>query len=149
MTHANAVTYVQSQFSERFATVFLAILDPQTGQFSYANAGHPPSMILRADGRVEQLSTAQFPIGIDGQTEYESADSQLSAGDKLIMYTDGISESRRGRAMYGINGVQDTLQKCADCTPDEILDLMFKSALDACDGELIDDAAVIVIARDK
>ncbi len=62
LAHANAVTYDQSQFSERFATVLLAILDPETGLFSYVSAGHPPAMILRADGCVELLNTAQLPI---------------------------------------------------------------------------------------
>jgi serine phosphatase RsbU (regulator of sigma subunit) len=149
LTHANAVTYAQSQFNERFATVFLAILDPKTGQFAYASAGHPPSMVLRADGRVEALGTGQLPVGVDGQTEYKSSESQLYPGDKLVMYTDGISESHSGSLMYGEEGVRATLEKCRDCVPDEVLDRMFRAALDIAVNNLEDDAAVIIIGRDK
>jgi serine phosphatase RsbU (regulator of sigma subunit) len=149
LTHANAVTYAQSRFNERFATVFLATLDTQTGQFSYASAGHPPSMVLRADGRVELLSSGQFPIGIDRQAVYKSSESQLSSGDKLVMYTDGITESRKKSSrMYGEEGVQVTLEQCGDCMPEEILDEIFRAAMDASEGQLLDDAAVIIIGRD-
>jgi len=149
LTHANAVTYAQSRFNERFATVFLATLDTQTGQFSYASAGHPPSMVLRADGRVELLSTGpQFPIGIDRQAVYKSSESQLSSGDKLVMYTDGISESHKRSRMYGEEGVQVTLERCGDCMPEEILDEIFRAAIDASEGQLLDDAAVVIIGRD-
>ena len=148
MTHANAVTYTQSNSNERFATVFLAILDPQTGQFLYASAGHPPSMVLRADGRVELLNTGRLPIGLDRQTVYKSSELQLSSGDKLVMYTDGISESHKGSRMYGEEGVQVTLEQCGDCMPEEILDEIFQAAMKAPDGQLLDDAVVIVIRRD-
>jgi two-component system CheB/CheR fusion protein len=148
LTHANAVTYSQSLFSERFATVFLAILDPQTGQFSHASAGHPPSMVLRADGRVELLSTGQVPIGIDGQTEYKSSESQLHAGDRLVMYTDGISESHKGPTMYGEEGIQATLEQCGRCMPEKLLDELFRAATDIVADKLVDDAVVVIIERD-
>lgn len=150
LTHANAVTYAQSRFSERFATVFLAIIDPQTGQFSYASAGHPPSMVLRADDKVEILNTGQLPLGVDGQSIYESSQSQLSAGDHLIMYTDGISESHRGSTMYGEDGVQATLEQCDHCSsPEELLDEVFQAATSIAKNDLEDDAAVIIIRRES
>lgn len=148
LTHANAVTYTQSRFGERFATVFLAVLDPQTGRFSYSSAGHPPSMVRRTDGRVEILSAGQLPIGVERQSEYVSSESQLALGDRLIMYTDGISESHQGTMMYGVDGLQLTLEKCESCVLEEILDEMFRAALDATErDQLADDAAVIIIGR--
>lgn len=148
LTHANAVTYTQSTFSERLATVFLAVLDPKTGQFTYASAGHPPAIVLRADGRVELLNTGQLPIGVLDRTEYELSESQLFPGDRLVMYTDGIIESRRGPVMYGVEGVQATLEKCGDCAPQELLDCVFRGAMDATQNELEDDAVVVIIGRD-
>ena len=148
LTHANAVTYTQSLFSERFATVFLAIIEPETGQFSYASAGHPPSMVLSADGRVELLDTGRLPIGIEGLTVYNSMDSQLSSGDRLVMYTDGISESHRGATMYGEEGIKATLEQCGNCTPEEILDRLFVSATQISLDKLADDAAVVIIGCD-
>lgn len=148
LTHANAVTYTQSQFSERFATVFLAVLDPPSGNFSYVSAGHPPAMVLRADGRVDLLDTGQLPIGIDNRTEYKLSESQLSPGDKLVMYTDGITESHRGYRMYGEDGVQVTLGQFGDILPEELLDGMFQAAKDIVEDNLEDDAVVIILGRD-
>ncbi|MHB1000001.1 MAG: chemotaxis protein CheB [Armatimonadota bacterium] len=148
LTHANTVTFSQSSFSERFATVFLAIIDPQTGHISCASAGHPPSMILRADGRVELLDTGQLPIGVENRTEYKSSESQLNSGDKLVMYTDGISESHKGSKMYDVDGIQATLKQCINCIPDKILEEMFHTAMEIAENKLEDDAAVIIIGRD-
>lgn len=149
LTHANAVTYSQSLYNERFATVFLAILDPQTGMFTYANAGHPPSMILRSDSTVELLDTGRLPIGIDSQIEYNLSKSQLLPGDKLIMYTDGISEARTGSHMLDIDGISAALERCRDCSPEKSLASLFEAALDFSDGELDDDAVVVIIGRTK
>ncbi|MHB1458309.1 MAG: PP2C family protein-serine/threonine phosphatase, partial [Armatimonadota bacterium] len=148
LTHANAVTYTQSQFNERFATVFLAVLDPQTGHFSYVSAGHPTAMVLRADGRIDLLDTGQLPIGIDNQTEYKSSESQLSSRDKLIMYTDGITESHRGCRMYGEDGVQVTLRQFGNLLPEDLLERMFQAAKDIVEDDLEDDAVVIILGRD-
>ena len=148
LTHTNAATYTQSSFQERFATVFLAIIDPPTGQFSYVSAGHPQSMALRANGKVELLISEQFPIGMDRQTTYTSSELQLSSGDILVMYTDGISESHKSSGMYGEEGIQHTLELCRGRMPEEILDNIFQAAMNACEGQLSDDAAVIIIERD-
>jgi serine phosphatase RsbU (regulator of sigma subunit) len=148
LTHTNAATYTQSSFQERFATVFLAILDPKTGLFSYASAGHPQSMVIRTDGRVELLDTGQYPIGMDSQTVYTSSELHVSSGETLVMYTDGISESHKNSVMYGEEGIQQTLEQCKSCSPEETLDKIFQAALHISEGQLMDDAAVIVIKRD-
>lgn len=147
LNHANAVSYTRSRFYKRFATVFLAVLDPKTGQFAYASAGHPPPMILRIDGHVEILKSGQFPIGIDNNTQYISSESQLNPGDTLVMYTDGITESRRGPIMYGHDGIKTTLEKCKKCKPEKILHEIFDAAIKASDDDLEDDAAVVIIGR--
>ncbi|MHB1458967.1 MAG: GAF domain-containing SpoIIE family protein phosphatase, partial [Armatimonadota bacterium] len=147
LSHANAVTYPQSHISNRFSTVFLAILDPQTGAFTYANAGHPPMMILRSGGEIELLNTGQLPIGIDSQIQYESFNSQLLPGDKLVMYTDGISEAHTGTHMLDIDGICNILEKCLNCTPEELLANLFNAALDYSEEKLDDDAVVVIIQQ--
>jgi sigma-B regulation protein RsbU (phosphoserine phosphatase) len=76
-----------------FVTVFYAVFDPATGHLAYANAGHNPPMLRRADGTVEMLSDAtglvlgMFPSTYDEQT------AQLAPGDMLVLYTDGVTEA--------------------------------------------------------
>ena len=50
--------------------------------------------------------------------------------------------------MYGEEGVRVTLEQCGDCMPEEILDEIFRAAMDVSEGQLLDDAAVIIIGRD-
>jgi serine phosphatase RsbU (regulator of sigma subunit) len=78
---------------ERFATAFLAVLDPTSGVVRYANAGHNPPLVLRADGSVEALGATGIPLGLLPLGEYECEDITLSAGDTLVTYTDGITEA--------------------------------------------------------
>jgi len=63
------------------------------------------------------------------------------------MYTDGISEARKGEIMLDIEGIQETLAKCRGFSPDETLEALFEAALDFGGGHLIDDAAVVIIER--
>jgi len=106
-------------------------------------------MVVRRDGQVELLDTGHLPIGIDAQPEYESLESRLSPGDKLIMYTDGISESHKGRVMYGLDGLQATLEKCGGRAPEDILNHVYKAAMEIAIRDLEDDAAMVIIGRDK
>ena len=146
LSHANAVIS-QSPTYERFATAFLAVLDPETGRFAYSSAGHPPAMVHRADGSVDLLYSGSIPIGFERNVEYILYESRLVADDQLVIYTDGISEARMGYNMLDIEGIQQTLGKCRNCSPEEILEALFKAALDISGGHLADDAAIVVIKR--
>jgi len=78
---------------ERFATAFLAVLEPTSGAVRYANAGHNPALLVRQNGSVEWLSSTGIPLGLLPLAEYECAEIALAAGDTLITYTDGITEA--------------------------------------------------------
>ncbi len=147
LAHAGEVIFSENGFGQRFVTVGLAVLDPTTGQFVYASAGHPPAMVLRADGNVELLWAAQLPMGILPKFECTPFISQLAAGDKLVLYTDGISESRFGSSMYGTEGIQATLETRGSFSPERVLTAIFEKAVEFGRGVLVDDAAVVVIER--
>ena len=77
---------------DRYATVFYGILD-KMGRFEYVNAGHVPPLIRRQSGALEGLGSANFPVGMFPDAEYESARVKLDPGDFLVIYTDGVSEA--------------------------------------------------------
>ncbi len=79
--------------TNRFITLFIAELDPQTGIINYINAGHNPPLVGRADGKVEQLDSGGFPLGIMPMAEYEVGQLQLASGESLVIYSDGVSEA--------------------------------------------------------
>ncbi|TNG02786.1 MAG: response regulator [Gammaproteobacteria bacterium] len=96
---ASILTHVNDEISENndasmFITVFLGIIDVQTGEMTYTNAGHNPSYIKRTDGALERLDNLHGPVvgAIDGLA-YKEGQVSLSKGDMLLMYTDGVTEA--------------------------------------------------------
>lgn len=95
---ARQVTNINRQLcdsteSNRFATLFLALYDDRTQQFSYTNAGHNAPMLIRADGRIERLTTGGMMTGAFEWAMYEEAGAALASGDVLLIFSDGISEA--------------------------------------------------------
>jgi len=78
---------------EKYATAFLAVLEPAAGRLRYVNAGHNPGLLLRRSGEVEQLGATGPPIGLLPAARYGAAEVTLEAGDLLLLYTDGITEA--------------------------------------------------------
>ena len=77
-----------------FVTVFYGILDPASGRFDFANAGHNPPYLVRAAGAVEALPmTGGVAIGMFEGLDYGAKETMLDPGDTLFLYTDGISEA--------------------------------------------------------
>jgi serine phosphatase RsbU (regulator of sigma subunit) len=99
----------------RYVTVFYAVLDVPLRRLIYVNAGHPPAILVRADGNIEHLSEGGVPLGMFEDPRYIEEFSSLGAGDVLALYTDGISElenaagepygpERLGRALRDARG---------------------------------------------
>ncbi len=148
LNHANTVI-IQSPIYERFATAFLAVLDPETGGFTYSSAGHPTVMVKKSAGDVELLNSGSFPIGVVNDGDYTLDKSHLAPGDQMVMYTDGISESHNSSSMLNTDGICLLLENCISNSPADTLEALFKTALDFSGGHLTDDAAVVIIERCK
>jgi serine phosphatase RsbU (regulator of sigma subunit) len=78
---------------EKYATAFLAALDPASGRLRYTNAGHNPPLLLRAAGGAETLPPSGVPIGLLPTAPYQAREVELEPGDVLVAYTDGIVEA--------------------------------------------------------
>ncbi len=87
---------------EEFFTISYMLINPHTGQLCYSNGGHPPPLLLRSDGSVERLDSGGTVIGVGKAPEFEEGNTRLNVGDRLFMYTDGITE-HLGKAgdLYG------------------------------------------------
>jgi len=79
---------------EKYATAFLGILEPATGRLRYTNAGHNPPLLVHADGSVEKLGDGGTVLGVFAEAVYQQSSVKLNAGDRLLLYTDGITEAR-------------------------------------------------------
>ncbi|MCL4839240.1 MAG: SpoIIE family protein phosphatase [Thermoanaerobaculia bacterium] len=78
---------------EKYATAFIAILAPESGRVWWANAGHNPSLVLRAAGGIEQLGPTGPPLGLLPGASFRVVETSLHPGDLLVLYTDGIVEA--------------------------------------------------------
>jgi serine phosphatase RsbU (regulator of sigma subunit) len=77
----------------RFVTFFFSVLDPETGELEYCNAGHNPPMLIRSDGSIETLETGGMVLGLVGVARYEEGRAKLEKGDVLVLYSDGVTEA--------------------------------------------------------
>lgn len=77
---------------ERHFTMNYAVLDESSGRLAYANAGHPPPLLLRGTGEVELLEAGGPIIGLGGMVPFEEGEVLLKQGDRLVLYTDGVTE---------------------------------------------------------
>ena len=79
--------------SGRFITLFICCLNPQTGTLKYANAGHNPPVIIRADGSSLKLTEGGPVLGILPDLVYDQFEETLHPGDILAIYSDGVTEA--------------------------------------------------------
>jgi len=89
---ANAALF-ESTDPERFATLFLAVLDPTQHTLHYASAGHDPPLLLHQNGETKWLPPAGTSLGMVPIMTYPERVVSLACGDTLVMYTDGITEA--------------------------------------------------------
>jgi len=92
MTRLNRITSANCP-PARFITLFFCILDGDTGDLTYCNAGHNPPLIIRANGTYEQLKGGGPVVGILPFIEYNEFHANLSEGDTLVIYSDGVTEA--------------------------------------------------------
>lgn len=94
---------------EKYATVFYCTLDA-AGLLRYANAGHCAPFLVGADGRLRKLHTSGMPVGMIEDATVETVELKLSPGDKLVIYSDGLTETENAEGeFFGTEG----LRRCA------------------------------------
>ena len=133
---------------ERFATAFLAVLEPESGRVRFANAGHNPGLVLRAHGEVDELWATGPPLGLIPDSIYTEDELHLDPGDALILYTDGITEATNCDGLeYEMTRLKDICRANAGKSAD-ILAAAIAADLDAfaC-GTPFEDDRTLVIAR--
>ncbi len=78
---------------DRFITFFLVLLDPSTGQIEYTNAGHNQGLVVRRDGKIEELPSHGLPLALFPGKPYGSSHIVIEPEDFVCLYTDGVTEA--------------------------------------------------------
>ena len=132
----------------RYATFFFGLLDVPLRRLIHINAGHPPPVLVRANGEVEMIHASGLPVGLFPAPRYFEEVIQLDAGDLLAFYTDGITESadRKGE-LFGRERLAELLRRERDqgAPAAEVCDNILKAVRRFRGGAPDDDQTVVVI----
>jgi sigma-B regulation protein RsbU (phosphoserine phosphatase) len=106
-----------------FATCFYAVLDVRTGEVAFCNAGHPPPLILRAGGGVDAIrDVSGVALGVMEDLDYDTGTFQLSPGDVVLLYTDGVTEAQDvSEALYEERRLIDELGRLGGLEPAQVI----------------------------
>jgi PAS domain S-box-containing protein len=149
LTHANAVLSANPEAIGLFVTVFLVIADPCSGEILCCGAGHPPAAICHSDGSIEFLPYGDLPIGVTPDYKFHENARCLCKGEKIVLYTDGITEARRDGSMFGMEGIERVLSECGARCPKEVVGLLVDAAKKWAGDGLRDDTAVMIVLQPK
>jgi serine phosphatase RsbU (regulator of sigma subunit) len=84
---------------EKYATMFFSLLDVN-GRLSYVNAAHCPPIVVRASGELKTLPATSVPVGLLEVAEFAVLEETLGPGDKVVIYSDGVTEAQNGNAEF-------------------------------------------------
>jgi serine phosphatase RsbU (regulator of sigma subunit) len=135
--------------SHSFITFFFAELDRETGAFRYINAGHNPAFVLGRDGSVRDCPATGLCLGMFAGRGYEVGAAALGPGEVLVLYTDGITESRNAaEEEFGVEGLAAAVREERDKDAAAIVDGVFRRLAEftAC-AVAADDRTLVVVKR--
>lgn len=136
--------------TDMFVTLFYAALDPATGECRYVNAGHnPPLAYWARTGRVERLPGRGMPLGMLETIRLEEQRAQFSPGDALLLYTDGLTESRNAEGEeFGEARLAAILAAGAAGNADDVRSAILKAYEEFTGGlPAFDDVTMVVLKR--
>jgi len=135
-----------SSLEDRYATLFYGVFDGATRQLRYVNAGHNPPMVIGRDGSSISLRSCGAPVGMFPDWPYVEDAVQLSPGDLVLAYTDGLTEAENPAGEeWGVEGLRRaTVEYDAEHT-DEIANAIFQAMDKFSRGRQTDDATIILL----
>jgi phosphoserine phosphatase RsbU/P len=135
---------------EQFVTVLCAKLhqdpDGRHADVEIAVAGHPAPIVLRANGKIDEIEIFGTAIGMVPDVTYRSVSVRLHRGDTMLMFTDGVEEAggERGRA-YGMARLVALLPAYAGAAPDVVCEAVEQDVIEYLDGSPHDDLALLAV----
>lgn len=132
--------------ADRFVTFCYCTIDAGENRLSYASAGHWPPILLRKSGEAVWLKEGEAPLGVFPNQKYEQASLSLNSGDRLVLYTDGLTEAMNSdeeefgeRRLAALGGRNIGLGAA------ELLATIRKEVVSFCSGRFQDDFTLVVV----
>ncbi len=154
--YVNAAAEMDPNFPG-FATVIAGTVEVDSGQIVYASGGHEPALIADPQATdaaqtdtVQELTSTGPPVGAFAADEvrYTNSEAELAPGATLLLYSDGVTEARRGKAYVGMDRLRGWLVRFIALPPNRLVRKLFGSALAFVGGKKFrDDVAMMVLRR--
>ena len=145
----------------RFISFFYCLIDNDEATLTFANAGHFPPILVRADGSVERLATGGAVLGVFPEGTYEQGRVAIQTGDRLVLFTDGITEAQRGdvdvndaaagdvtETEFGEQRLIDLIVANRACSAPALQARLAEAVASFTAGRFQDDATLIVLAAE-
>jgi serine phosphatase RsbU (regulator of sigma subunit)/PAS domain-containing protein len=130
-----------------FVTGFLAVIDRHEDSLEWSSAGHPPPLLVGADGSVTPLEDPDPPIGFVMDAPYRTHQTTFPPGALLVLTTDGILDARNDDEMFGEERLRHTVLGVVTQPATSIAAEIYAAARRFAGGPLHDDAALAVVRR--
>jgi serine phosphatase RsbU (regulator of sigma subunit) len=152
LAHLNDLLTATLSKMDRFVTLCVVILEPATAQITMVSAGHGSPLLYRPGHPLKEImpsSIPGMPLGIMEGAEFDSCATTLQPGDTVLMFTDGVNESKSVQEQdFGMEGIQRALKEVGHVGPKEIVERLAKAVKTHAAGRSPhDDVTVVALGR--
>src|SRR5229473_1620586 len=132
---------------ERYVTLLVAEIDTHKRIIRYVNCGHNPALLFRATtGTLTRLKSSCPPIGLSAEEICQLASADLTAGDVLVLYTDGVTEAEnRLGEEFGMEHLSATVRRGSSLSAEDLMTNIYNAAADFCGDDFHDDVTILVV----
>lgn len=148
--HTNNEFYKRVSATHRFVTLFLLVIDMNTGKASYATAGHPAPLLVNSEsGELRWLGdSVGFPLGIVRKSTFTVCEFQLTPGDTIVIYSDGLTDARNhDEELYNDEHIERSVKGCVSASSSDVLAGIRNDVETYMDGKVATDDMTIVVAK--
>jgi sigma-B regulation protein RsbU (phosphoserine phosphatase) len=116
---------------------------------AFSNGGHNPPLLIRSDGRIERLERGGSALGVFAGMKFEEEERAFEPGDVLVVYTDGLVESRDPvRRQFGLDALSDAAVRARSDDASRIRERILEAMAEHCAGvPPTDDVTLVVVKR--
>jgi hypothetical protein len=141
-------TFVRDEIDNRFATLFYAELQYDSGAVTWVNAGHNPALAIHAE-RIDRLGASSLPLGMLPGSQYEEASLHLEPGEILLVYSDGVTEAENNDGEeFGIERLEALAPRLRKADPETAGHLILAEIDRFLDGlRPGDDLSMVIVRR--
>src|SRR5580704_2167516 len=136
--------------ADRYVTLLIAEIDVRERTLQYVNCGHNPALLFRATtGTLTRLNSTCPPIGLSPEEVCELTSTDLSPGDVVVFYTDGVTEAgnRLGKE-FGMERLSASVRRGSSLSAEKLMIDIYNAAADFCGDDFNDDVTILVVKCD-